>query len=395
MVFYRFLIWGMVGVLLFSCDMKGDSIPPVIPNLRIEGSSVEQGVSQGVMHFRISLDRSTTVQVTVDYRLVDGNAIKGEHYMDDRGTLIFEPGQAAVDLAVIILGDPQNIRGDNLNFFVHLENPQNANINVSTATGEIIRANGQNFITDTNGYNSPESYPGYTLIWQDEFEGVALNSEDWNYEIGNGASGWGNNELEYYTDSPKNVFLSNGHLIIEARKEGVGGFDYTSARITTQGKQEFQYGRVDIRAKLPHGQGIWPALWMLGSNFSSIGWPSCGEIDIMELLGHEPYKVHAAIHYGSSGHRSATHSYSLSNGQTFGDQFHVFSLVWKKDELKILVDDQPELEISKSEIGEDYPFNAPFFFIMNVAVGGNWPGSPNATTSFPQRMIVDYIRVFQ
>ena len=152
---------------------------------------------------------------------------------------------------------------------------------------------------------------------------------------------------------------------------------------------------MDIRAKLPRGQGIWPALWMLGSNITSIGWPACGEIDIMELLGHEPYKVHAALHYGTSGHGSKTNSLSLSGGRTFGDEFHVFSLVWKEDSLQILVDDQPELEVSKADIGEEYPFNAPFFFIMNVAVGGNWPGSPDASTPFPQRMIVDYIRVFQ
>lgn len=395
MDYHLIKLYVLISLLVLSCDMKGDSTPPIVPNIRIEGGAVEQGVSPGVIHFRVTLDRTTTVNVSVDYSLFEGTAQAGRDYTDASGTLTFEPGQSGADFAVAIPGQPENIRGENLEFTAHLSNPQHGNINVATATGSIIRANGTVFVTDTAGYNSPEEYPGMTLVWQDEFDGEALDENDWNYEIGNGASGWGNNELEYYTDSPKNVFLSNGNLIIEAREESAGGFDYTSARITTQGKQEFQYGRVDIRAKLPKGQGIWPALWMLGSNISTIGWPACGEIDIMELLGHEPYKVHAALHYGTSGHGSKTNSLSLSGGRTFGDGFHVFSMIWKEDSLQILVDDQPELEVNKAGIGEEYPFNAPFFFIMNVAVGGNWPGSPDATTSFPQRMIVDYVRVFQ
>ena len=392
MKFYPITVLVSMVFLVLGCDTKG---APIVPNIRVEGASVERGVSPGVLYFRVMLDRTTTVEVSVDYALSDGTAKAGVDYTDSRGTVTLEPGAAGADIAVPILGDPDHIRGEDLDFTVHLSNARNGNISIPSATGIIIRANGSTFITDTMGYRSPVNYPNLQLVWQDEFDGEKLSDRDWNYEIGNGASGWGNNELEFYTDSPKNVFLSNGHLIIEARKEPTGGFDYTSARITTQGKQEFQFGRVDIRAKLPKGQGIWPALWMLGSNFSTIGWPVCGEIDIMEMLGHEPYKVHAAIHYGKNGHASRTNSYSLSGGSTFNDEFHVFSLVWQEGFLQILVDDEVEMEVSKSQLGDDYPFNAPFFFIMNVAVGGNWPGSPDASTQFPQRMIVDYIRVFQ
>ena len=204
-------------------------------------------------------------------------------------------------------------------------------------------------------------------------------------------------ELEYYTNSTKNAFVSNGNLIIEARKESIGGFNYSSARLTTQNKKTFTYGRVDIRAKLPRGKGIWPALWMLGSNISSVGWPASGEIDIMEYLGHETNKSHGTLHYGASPatHGSKGASYMLPSGN-FYEQFHVFSMDWRQDQIKLYVDNNLFFTLNKADIGSaPYPFNAPFFFIFNVAVGGNWPGAPDATTTYPQRMIVDYVRVFQ
>ncbi|HET7896311.1 MAG TPA: glycoside hydrolase family 16 protein, partial [Flavisolibacter sp.] len=265
------------------------------------------------------------------------------------------------------------------------------------ATGTIVTEDGKNFVTDNAGYTTPIVYPGYTLAWQDEFSGSALDGGVWNYETGNGSGGWGNNELEYYTNSPKNVFVSNGNLIIEARKESIGGFNYSSARITTQNKKSFTYGRIDIRAKLPKGKGIWPALWMLGNNIGSVGWPACGEIDIMELLGHEPAKMYGTLHYGASSatHGSKGSSYTLPTG-IFYDRFHVYSMEWKQDQIKLFVDDNLFLTVNKSDLGTaPYPFNAPFFFIFNVAVGGNWPGNPDGTTTYPQRMIVDYVRVFQ
>lgn len=248
-----------------------------------------------------------------------------------------------------------------------------------------------------NGFISPRSYSGYHLVWHDEFNEKTLDTANWNYEIGTGGNGWGNNELEYYTSRPQNIFLSDGNLIIEARKESYNGSNYTSARITTQNKQQFTYGRIDIRARLPVQPGMWPALWMLGSNISSVGWPQCGETDIMELIGKNAHQVIGSFHWKKSDGSEGTfnNSYTLPTGD-FSQQFHVFSLLWSKDSLQILVDDIPYVKASRADLTDGtYPFDSPFFFIFNVAVGGNWPGPPDNTTQFPQRMFVDYVRVFQ
>ena len=218
----------------------------------------------------------------------------------------------------------------------------------------------------------------------------------WNQEVGNGSGGWGNNELEFYTSSPGNTFISNGNLIIEARKETADRFNYTSGRMTTQLKKFFKFGRIDIRAKLPVGKGIWPALWMLGSNITSAGWPACGEIDIMELIGTYPSTVYGTLHWSASAsHASKGANYLLTTGD-YSKQFHVFSIVWQQNDIIWYVDDQKYLEVSAIDVGAaNYPFNLNQFFIFNVAVGGSWPGSPDNTTTFPQRMFVDYVRVFQ
>lgn len=248
-------------------------------------------------------------------------------------------------------------------------------------------------IVDDTGYSTPLSYPNYSLVWSDEFNGQAIKSTNWTFEIGN--SGWGNNELENYTERIENAFVSHGNLIIEARAEVFGGSNYTSARMITRAKKSFKYGRIDIRAKLPTGQGIWPALWMLGSNIGTVGWPACGEIDIMELIGKSPNKVYGTLHWGASvaSHQSSGNNYTLSSG-IFNDQFHVFSMVWDANQIQLFVDDNPAY-FTKNINDNALPFNNDFFFIFNVAVGGDWPGSPDGTTQFPQRMIVDYVRVFQ
>lgn len=244
------------------------------------------------------------------------------------------------------------------------------------------------------GYTTPESYEGWELVWQDEFNGTSLNTSDWNFETGTGSNGWGNNELQYYRK--ENTKVEDGKLIITARKEVFGGQEYTSSRLTTQGKQSFQYGRIDIRALLPEGQGIWPALWMLGSNFGTVGWPASGEIDIMEMIGGAGREntVHGTVHWQHNG-QYATYGkgYTLEEG-TFADEWHVFSIIWDENSIKWYVNDVlfNEIDITPEELSE---FRQEFFFIFNVAVGGNWPGSPDAQTEFPQRMVVDYVRVFQ
>ena len=244
-----------------------------------------------------------------------------------------------------------------------------------------------------DGYTSPLSYDGYNLVWYDEFDGSEVNTNDWNFEIGTGSSGWGNNELEYYRK--ENAWLDDGILTIEARQEAYSGSNYTSTRMTTQGKQSFKYARIDIRALLPEGQGIWPALWMLGTNISSVGWPACGEIDIMEMIGGSGREntTHGTIHWYNAGWTYTGDSNTLASG-TFADKYHVFSIVWDETKIQWYVDNIKfhEIDITPAHMTE---FHATHFFIFNVAVGGNWPGSPNATTVFPQRMKVDYIRVFQ
>lgn len=246
---------------------------------------------------------------------------------------------------------------------------------------------------DDTGYTSPETREGYTLVWQDEFDGTSLNTSDWTHETG--GHGWGNNELQNYTGS--NTTVRDGFLTITAKKESSGGRDYTSSRIITKGKQEFKYGRIDIRAKLPKGQGIWPAIWMLGANFDQVNWPKCGEIDIMEMVGGNGREktVHGTLHWDDNGHVCTCDKpgYSLSSG-TFSDKFHVFSIEWDEEAIKWYADDVlfNTIDITPEELSE---FHEEYFFILNVAVGGNWPGSPDAATTFPQQMVVDYIRVFQ
>ena len=250
-------------------------------------------------------------------------------------------------------------------------------------------------VTLGDGYSTPTSYSGYNLAWADEFSGDALDLASWGYDIGTGSGGWGNNESQYYTSNNTNCSVGNGKLTITAKKESQGGSSYTSARILTKGKREFQFGRIDIRARLPKGQGIWPALWMLGANFGTEGWPKCGELDIMELVGHQPNRVHGTAHFGNqppSTQRTA--SYGLASG-TFADAFHVFTMKWENNLVEWYVDDVKFHTLTPSNTGGIYPFNQKFFFIFNVAVGGNWPGYPDGTTVFPQQMDVDYVRVFQ
>lgn len=398
---FNALVLGCIFCLTtVSCSKKGGttSTPSAaVPVVKIENTSVARTTTTATMHFNITLDRTTTVPVSVDYIITDGTATALKDYIASSGTINIAANQANAEVAVQIKGDPTDTRQDNLDFTVQLTNPKNCTIGIASAKGTILTEDGINFTTDNTGYSTPLINPGYTLIWNDEFSGSALDANVWNYEIGNGSGGWGNHELEYYTNSTKNVFVSNGNLIIEARKESIGGFNYSSSRLTTQNKKSFTYGRVDIRAKLPKGKGVWPALWMLGSNINTVSWPASGEIDIMELLGQEPSKMYSTMHYGASTatHGSKGGSYTL-NGSTFYDQFHVFSMDWKQDQIKLYVDNNLFFTLNKSDVGTSpYPFNAPFFFIFNVAVGGDWPGSPDATTTFPQRMIVDYIRMYQ
>lgn len=247
-----------------------------------------------------------------------------------------------------------------------------------------------------DGWFSPLEYDGMSMVWNDEFDGALVNQANWTFETGNGCPnncGWGNNELEYYRK--ENAWTEDGVLIIEARKEAFQGSNYTSARMITRDKKSFLYGRIDIRAALPKGQGLWPALWMLGNSITSVGWPACGEIDIMEMVGGQGREktVHGTLHWDDNGHVQAGGGYSLPSG-TFADKYHVFSITWDESYIRWYVDDK-QFHVIDIRPGHMSEFHQPHFIIFNVAVGGNWPGNPNTSTIFPQQMRVDYIRVFQ
>lgn len=385
----QFSLIGLLACSVLACSCKKQPTPedPVVPRLKINGLSIYEGDADNTVDLLVELSEATTEVVIINYRLANESAVIGEDFSSPATTLTIAPGEVTASLPVTIVGD--TLREPDETFRIVVNSVDNAT-NISTNVTVTIKNDDENVIIPVDGYATPTSYAGYKLVWQDEFNGNAV-SNDWTFEIGD--HGWGNNELQYYTNGD-NVTVNNGKLIIEARKESFQGAPYTSTRMITMNKQSFQYGRVDIRAVLPEGQGIWPALWMLGSNFSSVGWPACGEIDIMELVGHEPSTVHGTVHWDNNGHAEYGNGYTLSSGKKFGDEFHVFSIIWDENSIKWYVNDIQFNEVAITQ-GHMTEFHAPFFFIFNIAVGGNWPGYPDATTVFPQQMVVDYVRVFQ
>ena len=239
----------------------------------------------------------------------------------------------------------------------------------------------------------------WQLVWSDEFEGEAGQLPDpsmWTFDIGTGEGGWGNQELQYYTNNPQNVSTDGtGNLVITARNQSFGGQPFTSARIKTQGLFDQAYGRVEARLITPYGPGIWPAFWMLGSNIDEVSWPQCGEIDIMELRGQEPNIIHGSLHGpGYSAGAAVTKKYVLSNDR-FDSGYRVYAIEWTEDKIDFFVDDFLYQRINKEDVPGEWVFNQPFFIIMNIAVGGTFVGFPTSQTPYPQRMIIDYVRVYQ
>ncbi len=235
------------------------------------------------------------------------------------------------------------------------------------------------------------------LVWSDEFgTDGAPDPSKWAYDIGTGSNGWGNNEAEYYTNELTNARVENGKLVIEARKENKGGKFYTSARLLKQGKATWTYGRIEVRAKIPKGVGTWPAIWMLGDNIKTVGWPACGEIDIMEHVGKDLDKMFWSAH-------SKKLNWTLGTQQTYTtyingitNDFHVFKLDWTKESLKFYVDDVLYYTAINDGRGTDYyPFTEPQFLLLNLAIGGNLAGNNIDDSIFPVRMEVDYVRVYQ
>ena len=254
---------------------------------------------------------------------------------------------------------------------------------------------------------APQAAPaGWTLAWHDEFDGPAgspVSTSAWVADTGGG--GWGNQEREYYTAGGNAALDGDGHLVITARAEPpgtgrrcwYGACRYTSARLETKGRFAQAYGRFEARIRIPRGQGMWPAFWLLGADIDSVGWPRCGEIDVMENIGKEPGVVHGTLHGpGYSGAGGLTAPDTLAAG-AFADAFHVFAVEWQPDTVRWYVDGRLYHQVTPADLpaGTRWVFDHPFFVLLNLAVGGRWPGDPDASTSFPQRMLVDYVRVYR
>ncbi len=370
----------------------------VAPTISINDVTLFEGNSATTdFEFLVTLDKKSNKETKVSYSITSGTAKEGEDYTAvGNQTITIPAGETQKKIIVSVIGD--DIKEGDDNFTVQLQNPTNGSLLKLVGSGT-IRNDDTRVPFPNAGYEAPTSYPGYSLKWSDEFNGTSLDLTAWSHQNGDGCPnvcGWGNNELEYYTDRPENLFFQNGKLIIEAKPESFQGKNYTSSKIITQGKKPFKFGRIDIRAVLPKGKGIWPALWLMPDKSVFGGWPKSGEIDLMEVVGHEPNKTHGTLHYGPGpGSTQITRNYVLPS-KTFNDEFHVFSLEWKQDQIKWFVDGNLFSTVNKADLGaNNYPFNEEFFLIFNLAVGGNWPGNPDANTYFPQWLIVDYIRVYQ
>jgi len=385
-----------------GCVEEDDGTPPALdlPVMTINDLTILEGDIDQLLQLTVKLRGENTTNAIVTFSAVSGTAENGLDFnVLTAGKLIFAPGDTQKVIEINLVGD--EIKEGREEFEIKLYSPQNTYLekDLSTITIEDDDDNVAGLVIPSGGYETPESYVGYNLVWADEFDRDTLNLADWTYEIGDGCPnlcGWGNNELEYYRED--NTSIVNGNLVITAKDQKFGSREYTSSRLITKGKKQFKFGRIDIRAALPEGQGLWPALWMLGSNIDAVSWPACGEIDIMELSGDLPNRVVGTVHYGPNDSQAQYNSMSkyLDGDDNFQDEFHVFSINWENNLIQFFVDDVLYHTITPASLnGEAYPFNKNFFFIFNVAVGGDFPGNPDGSTPFPQHMIVDYVRVFQ
>jgi len=383
-----YLLLVLAAILSFeACDDSEEPQENSIKGLVLESATVIEGATTSTKMVTVIVDGTIHTPVTVTYSINEGTATFGTDISSGSGQFELSHEIQEAQIPITIIGDTFMELTENFQLIATVDGKEYP-LTVFLRDDDPVEA----ILEDADGFYTPDDYPAMDLTWSDEFSGTQLSASNWTYEIGNGCPnvcGWGNNELESYTNSADNSKVENGKLTITARKDGDV---YTSARIKTQAKVSPKFGRIDIRARLPKGQGIWPAIWMLGENITTAGWPACGELDIMELVGHEPQKVHGTVHYSQGGYKSSTGHTTLSSGD-FSDKFHVFTILWDVDKITWYVDNKSFKTFNNTESG--YPFNNNFFFILNVAVGGNWPGSPDQTTVFPQEMVVDYVRVFK
>ncbi len=374
----KFSLLLIIVAVLSSCDGQ---LPTPITRFNVDVISFEEKDTDQSYTIVFTADAIAAEDLSIAYELQEKSATFADDLVEKTGTLEFAEGSDQASLEIVVKGDPYLELAESFDLLLYHDKTTRFTFNIEDNDSETV------ILEDGDGYYTPLEYPSMTSVWSDEFDGAEIDLTNWTHEVG---EEWANNELQAYSADPLYSSISDGKLSITAREQNG---NYTSARMISKDKFEVQYGRIDIRAKLPKGQGLWPALWMLGENINEVSWPQCGEIDIMELVGHEPNVTHGTAHYFNNGHQYKGTGKSLATGD-FADKFHVFSLIWTRESLVWLLDGERFLTFQKEDI-EGFPLNTPFFFIMNVAVGGDWPGNPDGTTVFPQTMEVDYVRVFQ
>lgn len=385
-----FLLLLTLTVFVIGCG-PDDTTDPNTPSIIIRDATIVETDNDQTVGITVILNKVTEEDVVFNYTISDGTASSGTDFEGASNQLFtINAGTTRTTLDILLKGDDEE-EGDET-FQITFSDSEGGNLLSTEITVTIADDDVDGGIKiPTTGYDAPTSYSGYTLVWEDNFDGTILGNH-WTHETGRGSNGWGNNELQYYR--AQNTTVANGYCIIEAKEESHSGASYTSSRIVTNGAEAFKYGRIDIRAALPEGQGIWPALWMLGDNFDEVGWPQCGEIDIMEIVGHEPNKLHGTVHWADVDNNWANFGGAVNSTVDLSEEFNVYSIIWDENQIKWLLNGTQYHSIAMTQAQFD-EFEEEFFFIMNVAVGGNWPGNPDGTTTFPQRMLVDYIRVYQ
>ncbi len=317
--------------------------------------------------------------------------IPAESSADSSSSVIPAESSAESSSSVILSGDSRDDSAGSSTKSSDSRNSSSRAAGQSSSSSETVSSSS----SETTSSSSAE--PAAQYLWNDEFDGESIDPTKWTFDIGTGASGWGNNEWEYYTDRKENAYVKDGVLHIRAQKEDYEGQKYTSARMLTKGKFSFKYGTVEARIALPTGKGIWPAFWMLGQNIDEVSWPACGEIDIIEAVNTEN-KIYGTNHW-ANGAEHATYGNNTGDyrNQKFEldiTQFHTYKFTWDEKYIRMFVDDfmYHEILIENNE-GDTEEFHKPFFFLLNVAVAGNWPGFEVDDSQFPNEMLVDYIRV--
>jgi beta-glucanase (GH16 family) len=378
-------LFAVITLGLVACEGGGSNNTPaeILSKLSVDDVTLFEGSSGTTpFAFTISMDKSFSKPVSVSYSTADGTARGGEDYTAiSSQTIIFQPGEVSKTITVDVVGDTKR------------ESAETFTLNLSgVVNGVIAKATGTASIRDDD-----EGAAFTNLVWSDEFDYTGLpDSKKWSYDVG--GHGWGNNELQYYTkERTENARVEGGNLIITARRETMEGREYTSARLVTKNKGDWKYGRIEVKAKLPQGRGIWPAIWMLPTEWKYGDWPASGEIDIMEFVGYEPDRVHGTVHTKSFNHSIGTQKGSSLQLTDLATASHVYAIEWLADKIDFYIDGQRYFTFINSNRGfADWPFDQSFHLLLNVAVGGNWGGAQGVDASvYPQQFVIDYVRVYQ